>query len=113
MNYIKLKNVFLFCCLQLMEVHSALNQHWIQWRPVCYTSTKRDIGDSTGVYQTEIRNVTDDNFLDDSLLDWLSLGLEIRSLSVKSFNVSFGVESDGFYQASNYTAWTIVTGHGR
>ena len=96
-----------------MEVHSALNQHWIQWRPVCYTSTKRDIGDSTGVTQTEIRNVTDDNILDDSLLSWLALGLDMRSLPLKGFNVSFGVESDGFYQASNYTAWTMVTGHGR
>lgn len=96
-----------------MEVHSALNQHWIQWRPVCYTSTQRDIGDSTGLYQTEIRNVSDDNILDNTLLEWLSLDLDTRFLLMKGFNVSFGVEGDGFYRASNYTAWTLVTGHGR
>ncbi|XP_046441974.1 glycosylated lysosomal membrane protein A-like [Daphnia pulex] len=98
---------------KLMEVHSALNQHWIQWRPVCYTSTQRDIGDSTGLYQTEIRNVSDDNILDNTLLEWLSLDLDTRFLLMKGFNVSFGVEGDGFYRASNYTAWTLVTGHGR
>ena len=95
-----------------MEVHSALNQHWIQWRPVCYTSTQRDIGDSTGLYQTTIRNVSDEN-LNNTLLEWLSLNLDTRFLLMKGFNVSFGVEGDGFYQASNYTAWTMVTGHGR
>ena len=96
-----------------MEVHSALNQHWIQWRPVCYTSTKRDIGDSTGLYQTDIKNLSDYGRLQNSLLEWLSLDFNMHSLSVKSFNISFGVEGDGFYQASNYTAWTMVTGHGR
>lgn len=97
-----------------MEVHSALDQHWIQWRPVCYTSTKRDIGDSTGLYQTEIGNVTDDvNFLENSLLGWLSLGLDASLLSMKGFNVSFGAEGDGFYPATNYTAWTMVMGHGK
>lgn len=97
-----------------MEVHSALDEHWIQWRPVCYTSTKRDIGDSTGLYQTELRNVTEGlHTLKNSLLGWLSLGLDERLLSLKGFNVSFGIEGDGFYQGSNYTAWTMVTGHGR
>lgn len=97
---------------KLMEVHSALNQHWIQWRPVCYTSTKRDIGDSTGMYQTGIRNVTDDDVFENSLLQWLLLDIDMPSLSMNGFNVSFGVEGDGFYKASNYTAWTMVTGHG-
>lgn len=100
------------CKRQLMEVHSALNQHWIQWRPVCYTSTKRDIGDSTGMYQTGIRNVTDDEVFENSLLQWLLLDIDMPSLSMNGFNVSFGVEGDGFYKASNYTAWTMVTGHG-
>lgn len=97
-----------------MEVHSTLNQHWIQWRPVCYTSTRRDIGDSTGLYQTDLKNATmTEDYLDNSLLKWLSLGLDVHSLPMKGFNVSFGIQGDGFYSASNYTAWTMVTGHGR
>ena len=81
--------------------------------PFSYTSLNRDIGDSTGVTQSRIVNVTDRSLLDDSLLEKLNLGVNLHSLSLNAFNVSFGVESDGFYTKSNYTAWTMVTGHGR
>jgi len=97
---------------KLIEVRSALHQHFLQWRPVCYTSTNRDIGDSTGLTQSVMINITDRGLLDNSLLDNLNLGVNLQSLALSAFNVSFGVEGDGFYQKSNYTAWTMVTGHG-
>jgi hypothetical protein len=90
-----------------------MHQHFMQWRPVCYTSTNRDIGDSTGLTQSSIFNVTNDRLFDSSLLDWLDLEEDLHSLSLNAFNVSFGVEGDGFYQSSNYTAWTMIAGHGR
>ena len=97
-----------------MEVRSGHDQHWMQWRPVCYTSTKRDIADSTGLTQSPIGNVSDaDRLLDDSLMAWLTLGTDLHAFSVQGLNVTFGVQGDGFYQSSNYTAWTMVTGHGR
>lgn len=96
-----------------MEVRSAEDQHWMQWRPVCYTSIKRDIADSTGLTQTQIGNVTDEALLDDSLLAWINLGADLHGLSVQGFNLTLGISGDGFYSASNYTAWTMVTGHGK
>lgn len=86
----------------------------MQWRPVCYTATKRDIADSTGLTQGQIGPVSGaSRLLDDSLLAWLMLGADLSALSVQGLNVTFGVQGDGFYQASNYSSWTMVTGHGR
>lgn len=92
-----------------MEVRSSHDQHWLQWRPVCYTSTDRDIADSTGLTQTDVRYLTDSSILTDSLIGWLNLS----STFIQGFNLTFGVEGDGFYTASNYTAWTMVTGYGK
>ena len=98
-----------------MEIHSPLRQHFLQWRPVCYTSTVRNIGFSSGVEQTEIRNIEDhQSLLNNSLLDWIDpIDFDVGNLLIQGFNLSFGIQGDGFYKATNYTSWTMVTGHGR
>lgn len=85
----------------------------MQWRPVCYTSMTRDIGDSTGLYETSIKNLTGSFSLDDTILGRMTLLNQEKDPIVEGFVVSFGTQGDGFYQATNYTAWTIVTGHGQ
>lgn len=95
-----------------MEIKSSLEQHFLQWRPVCYTSTLRDIGDSTGVLYSALRNVNM-SLLGDNFLNWMFTDKDLYSLPLQSFNVYFGTTGDGFYKASNYTAWTMMIGHGR
>lgn len=95
-----------------MEIRSPLNQHFLQWRPVCYTSTVRDIGDSRGVVDSALRNANISHIVD-TLLNWMLEDEELESLPIQSFNVYFGTTGDGFYKASNYTVWTMMTGHGR
>ena len=96
-----------------MQVHSSLDEHFLQWRPVCYTSTTRNIGNSTGVDNTPLKNIDDLTILDRSLVSWIALNQSVKSMPIQGFNVSFGDDGDGFYKASNYTSWTMVTGHGR
>jgi len=97
---------------KLVEIKSSLEQHFLQWRPVCYTSTLRDIGDSTGVLYSALRNVNM-SLLGDNFLNWMFTDKDLHSLPLQSFNVYFGTTGDGFYKASNYTAWTMMIGHGR
>lgn len=97
-----------------MEIHSPLRRHFLQWRPVCYTSIERNIGASSGVDQTPIINFEDSfNTFQDSIIEWISLTSDTDFRIVQGFNVTFGIQGDGFYKASNYTAWTMVSGHGQ
>lgn len=96
---------------KLMEFDSPQRQHYVQWRPVCYTSTERNIGDSTAVDQMPASDVSPAR-LDDSLVGWLATD-DRPLLLVQGLNVTFGVQGDGFYGQSNYTSWTMVSGHGR
>jgi len=95
---------------KLIEIRSL--QHFLQWRPVCYTSTVRDIGDSTGLVYSAVTDM-DISLLANNFLNWMLTDEELESLPGQGFNISFGTTGDGFYKASNYTAWTMMTGHGR
>ena len=71
----------------------------------------RDIGDSTALDETSMKNLTGSFSLDDTILGQMTLWT--NDPVVEGFVVSFGAQGDGFYQATNYTAWTLVTGHGQ
>jgi len=97
---------------KLVEIRSSLNQHFLQWRPVCYTSTIHDINYSTGMMYSTLK-IANISLIGDNLLNWIFVDEMLENLPIQSFDLYFGTTGDGFYKATNYTGWTMMTGHGR
>jgi hypothetical protein len=80
-------------------------QSYLQWRPVVYTTTVRDLSESTGVVVGEpVDLLFPSQHLKKSLL-YALYGEDINSMLVKTFNVSLGSKGDGYYKKTNYQAW--------
>ena len=63
------------------------------------------------MYSTlKIANIS---LIGDNLLNWIFVDEMLENLPIQSFDLYFGTTGDGFYKATNYTGWTMMTGHGR
>ncbi|CAG0898176.1 unnamed protein product [Darwinula stevensoni] len=83
---------------------------FIQWRPVAYTKSERDINDATLVSHYPLQEVDGAATMQHSLVR-AALG-NITRLPLHRMNVSFGRQEDGFYQATNFISWTFLVGYG-
>jgi hypothetical protein len=72
---------------------------------VVYTTTVRDLSESTGVFiGTPVDVTSPTTSLNTSLL-YALYGEELNYMLVKTFNVSLGSKGDGFYRKTNFQAW--------
>lgn len=87
---------------------------YLQWRPVSYLSTKREISSATtpnlNTSFQELSNLTDPL---KASLAYAVLGnkLNLTGAAITSF-ISFGQPKDGFYRSANFTTWTVAMGEG-
>lgn len=103
----------------LYEVMTSLARNgqqggYMQWRPVSYLSSDRDINVATNPNInssfTLLKEISQP--LKESL-SYAVFGDELvgKRTTAKSV-VSFGLTNDKFYLANNYTTWTVALGHG-
>ena len=81
-------------------------QSYLQWRPVVYTTTTRDLSESTGVIvgpPVDLQTKPTQS-LDKTLL-YALYGQDLDYMLVKTFNVSLGSKGDGYYKKTNFQAW--------
>jgi hypothetical protein len=78
---------------------------FVQWRPVAYTLPVRDIESSTEARYYRVHNVTQPDLIFNNTLLFAYYGFDLDNHLTESFNISFGVSEDGFYNATSYTTW--------
>jgi len=86
---------------------------YIQWRPIVYNTMERELSSSTGLTVMDSVDVPAPaaTSLKGSIM-FLLYGMDLDDVVVKAFNISFGAKDDGFYQKSQYHAWTFTFGTG-
>ncbi|XP_045621214.2 glycosylated lysosomal membrane protein B [Procambarus clarkii] len=90
------------------------NGGYMQWRPVSYLSSSRDINLATNpnidVNFTPLKEISQP--LKESLA-YAVFGNELvgTRMTAKT-NVAFGMTNDNFYSENNYTTWTVAIGNG-
>ncbi|XP_076238185.1 glycosylated lysosomal membrane protein [Calliopsis andreniformis] len=85
---------------------------YLQWRPISYTTTSRDISESTEVIQyppLQVPNHTD--AIKDTML-YSYYGDKANDLLTQRIIVSVGMAGDGFYKKTYYSTWTFLVGYG-
>ncbi len=85
------------------------DQSFLQWKPICYFGTVRDITNSIDVtsYNIQSENVTmEDSSVEKSVL-WSYYGTRLHSLVLQTTNVSFGSEKDGWYNKTPHISWYV------
>ena len=92
--------------LLLSGLNESDFQSYLQWRPVVYTTDKRDLSESTGVKVSPSVMVDDVEIdsLNKSLL-YALYGEDLKDMLVRKVKVTFGSADDGFYKKTNYHAW--------
>ncbi|CAK1581306.1 unnamed protein product [Parnassius mnemosyne] len=82
---------------------------FLQFRPVAYVESKRNVGSSTLAH---VSNFTRGTLPQSSTLETFYEGYDEKNLLVQDLVVSFGEPGDGFYKQHNYTAWSYTLGYG-
>lgn len=88
---------------------------FLQYRPVCYTTSARTVSGSTELKQGEIRDsISNDKELDNfkNTLPYSYYGFTLGSKVAQGTNITFGLTGDGFYSRSNYTSFSMLLGFG-
>lgn len=85
---------------------------YIQWRPVVYTTSTRDMTNSTESVQYSIQKVFEPTSLLNGSLLFNFYGYKLLDIQTSMTNVSFGTSGDGFYRKTNFAAWTMLLGYG-
>lgn len=78
---------------------------YIQWRPVVYTTSTRDMTNSTESIQYSIQKVSAPTALLNGSLLFNFYGYKLLEIQTSTTNVSFGTSGDGFYRKTNFAAW--------
>lgn len=94
-------------------INSSLKSY-IQWRPIVYNTMDRELSSSTGLTVSQDVDVPAPaaTHLRDSIM-FLLYGMDLNDVVVKTFNISFGAKDDGFYNKTQYHAWTFTFGTGK
>lgn len=89
--------------------------NFLQWKPVCYTSTDRTTESST----ESVQDINDDLISNDnrtgeidSSLAYAYYGEDANDMLRGWLNVSFGLAEDKFYQKDKFLSWSVVIGIG-
>lgn len=88
---------------------------FLQYRPVCYTTSERTVSGSTELKQGEIRDfISNGNEIDNfkNTLPYSYYGYALGSKVAQGMNITFGSTGDGFYSRSNYTSFSMLLGVG-
>lgn len=105
--YFRINIIFMFLS-QVIELTTPVvpkKSGYLQWRPVSYTHSDRDVTNSTGSIFYPIRTATADDYLSKNSLLYMYYGERMFDVLVKRMNVSFGTWKDGFYKETNYNTW--------
>ncbi|KAL7645887.1 UNVERIFIED_CONTAM: hypothetical protein RMT77_002784 [Armadillidium vulgare] len=87
---------------------------YLQWRPVCYLTSDKDINFSTypnlnnSLPPIDLEHIGNAN----RSLFYVLFGNNINNLIGFQTSVAFGLSKDGFYTKYNYTEWTFSMGLG-
>lgn len=81
---------------------------FVAWRPVAYTGPKPIVANSSDVTIMMDPKV----FPDVSIISIAELYFAEKS-NMSVFNLTFGTQGDGFYVATQYTAWSLMLGTGQ
>ena len=86
-------------------INSSLKSY-IHWRPIVYNTMERELSSSTGLTVSQDVDVPAPaaTHLRDSIMFLLN-GMDLNDVVVKTFNISFGIKDDGFYNKTQYHAW--------
>lgn len=84
---------------------NSSNLAYVQWRPVSYLSTHREVTDSTEIYSYKLNQAS--NKTRNSTDSFLAIyyGDKMFTNLVQEMNVSLGDEGDGFYKNMRYSTW--------
>ncbi|XP_054756456.2 glycosylated lysosomal membrane protein B-like [Lytechinus pictus] len=82
---------------------------FMQWKPIAYTSADRNTEASSPI-KTYAVNFTN-HYMSSYSIAHAYFG-NLSDYDLGSFNISFGIGKDGFYNATKYYAWNSVTGYG-
>ncbi|XP_063612873.1 glycosylated lysosomal membrane protein-like isoform X2 [Penaeus indicus] len=85
---------------------------YLQWRPVSYLTSDRDINFSTFPNINETFPLLDNITLAKSSLAYALLGEDLLTRVTATTTVAFGQPKDNFYTGNNYTTWTVAMGQG-
>ncbi|XP_058823640.1 glycosylated lysosomal membrane protein-like [Topomyia yanbarensis] len=85
---------------------------YLEYRPVSYTHSERDVSTSTETHQSETKTVESPSEELQATLAYAIFGKQLDSLLVQGMNISFGLSGDGFYSKTNYTTMTFQVGYG-
>jgi len=85
---------------------------YMQWRPIVYLTMERELSSSTGLHVMPA--VTVENPLEtlSNSIMYILYGMDLDQKVVKAVNISFGIKDDGFYNKTQYHAWTFTFGTG-
>ena len=83
---------------------------FLQWKPVSYLSKDRGRKSATKVKHYEIVDIKDRNsevaMVKSSIVEAFFGDVWNRNdVIIRSSNISFGLNGDGFYLKNNYTVW--------
>ncbi|XP_042863344.1 glycosylated lysosomal membrane protein-like [Penaeus japonicus] len=85
---------------------------YLQWRPVSYLTSDRDINYSTFPNINETLAPLDNITTTKSSLAYALLGEDLMTKVTAATTLAFGQPKDNFYTGNNYTTWTVAMGQG-
>lgn len=78
---------------------------YLQWRPIVYLSSAREMTASTESFQYGSLPLQDPIHDLNNTLPYSVLGSSIAGMLVSATNVTFGTSGDGFYHKTKYATW--------
>ncbi|XP_074105584.1 glycosylated lysosomal membrane protein [Cotesia typhae] len=81
---------------------------YLQWRPVSYLTSHRDVTAST---ETTFYNIINCSNITNNSILYAFYG-DSNNLLINKVNVTIGSSGDGFYKKTNYATWTFLVGYG-
>lgn len=91
--------------MELVTPFVADKTAFLQWRPISYIASERDVTNSTGIVFYPLKKPTINNLFDKDDILYLYYGDDIENNLLQRMNVSFGTSKDGFYNENHYNSW--------
>jgi hypothetical protein len=96
--------------------HNDSRGAFFQYRPVSYTTKYRTVSGSTELHQGDIVDLIEkDEDIEKRFnfsLPFAFYGYNIKSRVAQGFNITLGLNGDGFYSRTNYTSFSMLMGIG-
>uniref|UniRef100_A0A1B6JGH5 Lysosomal protein NCU-G1 n=1 Tax=Homalodisca liturata TaxID=320908 RepID=A0A1B6JGH5_9HEMI len=85
---------------------------YLQWRPVVYTSSAREMTSSTETVEYAVAAPAEPSRTLNLTLLYSVFGNRLDEMLVVATNITFGTAGDGFFHKYQYAAWTMLVGYG-